>query len=750
MYQYAPIDAKPRVFRLIKLLKPIRSYLPSSRDTVRLEIIEVDLDAACSYDALSYTWGVQGLQQPDRRVIVETPDGSRELRIFRPLELALLHLAATNYADRPLFVDQICINQSDDGEKGSQVPLMRDIYTNCARVVVWLGPASRSSDKWFDFTREVCNEGILSRFMQKNVGHFMNVFDAVMDPSREVTAAEREDRDDILWLLSQYGHLYPLDGLADVLGRAWFNRLWIIQESCLAPSVIFVSGTRSLCFDCFRSGTLFYNIYNTHWLNNVQHSVSQGEVRRRSELLNVTRGLIRIFQERKAIHTAGRRQQLYDVLLKYNVNDDGPKIGATLPEDRLYGLLGLVGDDDSLHGLDVRYGDAIKVYTEFAGMLARKNIDVLLFSQSPKRIAGLPSWVPDWSMDLKVPHAYTNLTTPVFKPRRVDDQQEPNIDLDLGRLAVQGMVIDRIIQVGRQSMHSDPERQVTALVDFRSVRRFTAEIDEFLQLASDNPLCPFPYSSNEELRLQAAVRLSDSALSEKHFSEALGSTTEAIKKLQALHGEAAKWGQRLIDTDRQVKSYHINRIIGTVGIIPWYCVPVGEVDVLRLCAADPIFALKTGLKGAALFLVDALGICASSAAVVLFSKYLRIRRRFTGVRFNDPGSEEIVTKVGLSSDLIMGHDMSTYRENLLKNIGRRVYLTEKGYLGLGPGGMMHGDFVAFLFGGTVPHILRQKVGSSLSGHDTSWQYVGEAYCDGIMDGEAVGSGHENATTFNIF
>ena len=37
------------------------------------------------------------------------------------------------------WIDQVCINQIDNGEKARQVQCMRQIYQNAKRVVVWLG-----------------------------------------------------------------------------------------------------------------------------------------------------------------------------------------------------------------------------------------------------------------------------------------------------------------------------------------------------------------------------------------------------------------------------------------------------------------------------------------------------------------------------------------------------------------------------------------------------------------------------------
>jgi hypothetical protein len=63
------------------------------------------------------------------------------------------------------------------------------------------------------------------------------------------------------------------------------------------------------------------------------------------------------------------------------------------------------------------------------------------------------------------------------------------------------------------------------------------------------------------------------------------------------------------------------------------------------------------------------------------------------------------------------------------SLGRRLFLTDKGYLGLTLKHVQIGDVVAILSGGQLPFVLRK-----VQGHYT---LIGEAYVDGIMDGEAV-------------
>lgn len=51
------------------------------------------------------------------------------------------------YGNITVWVDSICINQKDEGEKGLQIDLMQDIYARARVVYVWLGPDSDASKR---------------------------------------------------------------------------------------------------------------------------------------------------------------------------------------------------------------------------------------------------------------------------------------------------------------------------------------------------------------------------------------------------------------------------------------------------------------------------------------------------------------------------------------------------------------------------------------------------------------------------
>jgi hypothetical protein len=63
-------------------------------------------------------------------------------------------------------------------------------------------------------------------------------------------------------------------------------------------------------------------------------------------------------------------------------------------------------------------------------------------------------------------------------------------------------------------------------------------------------------------------------------------------------------------------------------------------------------------------------------------------------------------------------------------VGRRLFVTENGTLGLGPGALQVGDRCCVLFGGIVPFVLRLR-------NDGMYALVGECYIQNAMQGEVV-------------
>jgi Heterokaryon incompatibility protein (HET) len=118
------------------------------------------------------------------------------------LESALRHLRLKNDARR-LWIDAICINQSDILERNHQVKNMKSIYSAASKVLAWLG-------KWTVYS----HQGL------KTLKELMTRDDCFED-----------DR------LS-----YMQRCLGDILNRDYWERIWVIQEIVIAKRAFLLCG----------------------------------------------------------------------------------------------------------------------------------------------------------------------------------------------------------------------------------------------------------------------------------------------------------------------------------------------------------------------------------------------------------------------------------------------------------------------------------------------------------------------------
>jgi hypothetical protein len=147
---------------------------------MQYELHTFTLNEAPEYVALSYMWGPP---TPTFNCIVHE---DRSIRIRQNLHKFLSHYRDEGY----LWVDQLCIDQSNVLERNHQVALMSKIYEGAAYVIAWLGLDSRASK-----VKPSDEEG---RF----------------NLSKELTF--------------------------DILADPYFSRLWVVQEFMLARSVDFM------------------------------------------------------------------------------------------------------------------------------------------------------------------------------------------------------------------------------------------------------------------------------------------------------------------------------------------------------------------------------------------------------------------------------------------------------------------------------------------------------------------------------
>jgi hypothetical protein len=123
---YTPLASIRGRIRLLEI-HPAKANTTLISCTLR----EVGFDESPTYEALSYTWGL-----PDPKRIILLNDQTFDT--FENLEAALHHLRKPKVT-RTFWFDALCINQSDEEEKGQQVAQMGEIYRKASQVVIWLG-----------------------------------------------------------------------------------------------------------------------------------------------------------------------------------------------------------------------------------------------------------------------------------------------------------------------------------------------------------------------------------------------------------------------------------------------------------------------------------------------------------------------------------------------------------------------------------------------------------------------------------
>jgi hypothetical protein len=89
------------------------------------------------YHALSYAAG-------DLCDTVKVKVENVEFNVFRSVDAAMRRLRSKS--SHPIWIDQICINQSDRVEKQQQIMLMRRIYAEAEQVGLWLGEEHEDDD----------------------------------------------------------------------------------------------------------------------------------------------------------------------------------------------------------------------------------------------------------------------------------------------------------------------------------------------------------------------------------------------------------------------------------------------------------------------------------------------------------------------------------------------------------------------------------------------------------------------------
>jgi hypothetical protein len=106
--------------------------------------------------------------------------------------------------ERVLWIDALCINQTNILERNHQVAQISSIYSSCSRCVAWIGTGPT-----FGVNETEMNDEIVMSFIRRHS------FDLNAPPNYTDTMARGERTFDHFEIFCQ---------------KAYWNRLWIVQE----------------------------------------------------------------------------------------------------------------------------------------------------------------------------------------------------------------------------------------------------------------------------------------------------------------------------------------------------------------------------------------------------------------------------------------------------------------------------------------------------------------------------------------
>jgi len=358
-YQYQPLNESAGEIRLLHLLPgPISSPI-----RVILESTPFSPDAPPDFEALSYTWG-----SPENPIdIFIGASGCYTLAVTQNLAEALPYLRLEDRS-RTLWIDAICVNQSDMAERTSQVKRMADIYSKATRVVVWLGPESEDSSMAIDAFNTICSNTVVD-------WQTWSVRPTSPDP-----------------LLANGNVPVPLDeaqsnSISSLLSRPWFERLWIWQEVRLpsGDNIIVECGCQTI-----------------PW-NSMCHAILYLKKRHSSDTHDTFKNKVN-----SIFALCNRRSSGYRSFSALLVDTKDCKCSD--PRDRIFALLSML-DPSEFAGIEADYSKTVSdVYKNAALCILKSDqaLGILATAGLEQSNLRLPSWVPGWpcrSLDRSLRHS---------------------------------------------------------------------------------------------------------------------------------------------------------------------------------------------------------------------------------------------------------------------------------------------------------------------------------------------------------
>lgn len=700
---WRPLNSAKSEIRILEVFPAL-----SPAESIICHLRTVSLHDQPEYEALSYVWGDSSDSRQiilNRKIFQVTNNLFRALKRLRDVDKA-----------RTLWVDAICINQTDDAEKNVQVLMMGKIYAHASRVLVWL-----SKDEPPNLLRHIMSFG------QNQEKHFIH---------------------------------FPIS-VCDLTGIAWWNRAWTFQEAALARNLIFYIGNK-----CFALEDI------ERYCSSMRRHLFQPNACCRAVLdTPVFKGIIisclstlqQLFDSREAISQG--RQNLLDLIIDNNDRK------ATNPQDKVYAYLGLAFDAPLAF---VRYELPLKewtIHTATEIIQKSKSLRLIRLTTSPgvgslrySGTDGLPSWCPDWQqhetdrISYKSYYGIQQHFIGLDQRFAAAAQTEANPFFPTAEiLGLPGVLCDKVTHVGRISPFTDSPaydpytlgRWCHLVANNTSVHHARCDGCNRIIYGTRNKClaCPdfnlcsrcfgrcrgkHPHRSFSSIRSRPSEPQDDS--DEQGKAAESPCSAEQIMEISVLQSMG-------LDTSE------VQPIQETSwGILSEMDYPFSESDTIQdafrkvLTADTPVLPTTGDISGAEPNLQE-----------MAFNVFwvTKVENQLQG---EFPIQNDLEGEVSLmlksltkeSIDLVANAVALTVYE-------KRLFISSKGYIGWGPNTMCPGDTIAVLHGSNMPFVVRalpeQPAGVS-SG--SGYTMVGECYVHGLMNGEAFGNAEMEKRDFLLY
>ena len=347
-----------------------------------------------------------------------------------------------------MWIDYVCINQSDGKDKSIQVALMKEIYSNASKVIVWLARPTKAEglQRYIELLGGLQDERVAIDMIHELNDHITYYGFSAEDLSRIIKREGDSHR------------VYRLVALSDFLANPWFARVWVVQEVAVAREISFLYENQHLDWD---------------WLWNVMASFqepemaaalaaggSNGDLRntRHFHELARLRADTNTLKEKRSKHywgMVGLDDYLITTLLPLSLLlAKCADFEATDPRDKVYAMLGLASDDSPRFiRPDYENKTTREVYMDAAryALQTKAPLALLPFAgigdRTSASVPDIPSWVPDWT----IPRRPSTLDQPLHNHYEktqyyasLTTKPEVNLDPISNVLTLGGAIVDEI------------------------------------------------------------------------------------------------------------------------------------------------------------------------------------------------------------------------------------------------------------------------------------------------------------------